>query len=71
MNDSHERDFLLAEEGDHAAMQRLLAWLDDDLRTVGRGMARRTVIVPKTAYDEIRQEFVVAILEHKIHWIHD
>lgn len=70
MNEPHERDFILAEQRDTAAMERLLQWLDDDLRAVGRGMARRIGLPPSAAYEEIRQEFVVALLEHQVHWNH-
>jgi thioredoxin-like negative regulator of GroEL len=67
---SHELDFFLAEQRDGAALERLLGWLDSDLSMVSNGLARRTGVSRIAAYEEIRQEFVVALLEHKIHWEH-
>ena len=70
MSERHEQYFLPAQERDQAAMTRLLQWLDDDLWTIARGMGRRLGVSPTISYEEVRQEFVLAILDHRVPYNH-
>ncbi len=68
MNSSHEKDFLLAQERDAAAMQRLLDWIDTDIRTMARQMSRRIQIPALELYGELRQEFVLMVMRSEVDW---
>ena len=70
MNERHEQYFLSAQERDQAAMTHLLQWLDDDVWTIARGMGRRLGVSPAITYEEVRQEFVLAILDHRVPYNH-